>query len=84
MLRPTRPETPDGAVAMHERVNELMDRIAGQAKNKAGEMLEISRLEREGRARARQAEAEEFETMAQEHRNEDASLRGQQMAQPER
>lgn len=69
---------------MHDRVNDLMDKIAGQAKQKAGELLENGRMEREGRAQAQKVEArqqaQELEVLAQETRQEAAGHRGQQMA----
>ncbi len=73
---------------MQDRVNELMDRIAGQAKAKAGEMLEHSRLEREGRAQANKVEApqqaQELEQLARDKRQEAAGHEGQQMAQQDK
>ncbi len=69
---------------MHDRVDDLMDRIAGQAKKKAGELLENSRLEREGRAQEQKVVAEqqarELEELAAEKRQEAAGHKGQQMA----
>lgn len=74
---------------MHDRINELMDKIASQAKSKAGELLENGRLEREEKLAARRQvnrtepmshqqrlDAEELDQMVQEQRDQDANVQG--------
>lgn len=56
---------------MQDRIHELMDKIAGQAKLKAGELLESGRLEREGQVADRRKQA----AMA---RTEQEAARGQE------
>lgn len=69
---------------MSNQTNNVLEKLTGRAKQKAGDLLDNERLRREGRAQENKADArasaENLEKLAKEKRKEAQGHMGQQIA----
>lgn len=75
-------------MSVSENVKHLSDKVAGMAKEKAGEVVGDDSLRKQGEAQQNKAEASEdaerLEELAQEKRQEAAGYKGQEKSQAQK